>query len=31
MKSHDSRKMYAELVHSSPNNIILDRGVVSGQ
>ena len=31
MRSHDNRKIFAELVHSGQNNIILDLETVSGE
>ena len=31
MRPHDSRKMFAELVHSGQNDIVLDHGRVSGE
>ena len=31
MKSHDSSKIFAELVHFSQNHIILDLETVSGE
>ena len=31
MRPHDSSKIFAELVHSSQNNIILDRKTVPGE